>query len=230
MSGVARDGGAVSRRQLLAAAAAGGATVAAAGGGSALAQVGGGTALAQAGGGRALAQVGGATTLAQAGGDATVIAQALTLEQVAIASYELALRDGPPVPSVRRILRRFGAQERQHAEVLTSALDTLGGRIPPLPRSDAELARARERAGLSLPLDLLATVDDVARFAIELENAQLRLYLGAVRELGDGRMLAIATQITAAEGQHATVLRGLLSSDPAVVVPEPFETGDATIP
>ena len=168
--------------------------------------------------------------LAQVGGDATVLTQALTLEQVTIASYAAALRDGPRDARLRTFLRRFGQQEREHAEVLASALDTLGARAPAPPRDAAELAGARERLGLLHPLDELVTEVDVARFAIELENAQLRAYLDAVRDLEDARTLAIAMQIMAAEGQHATVWRGLLSDDPAVVVPGAFETGDATIP
>jgi rubrerythrin len=162
--------------------------------------------------------------------DASIIAQALTLEQVAIASYDVALNTAPRSERLTQLLRRFQRQEREHAGVLTSALDTLGGRAPQMPTSALELAGARTRLGLTHPLERLATDADVARFAIELENAQITLYLGAVRELGDGRLLTIATQIMAVEGQHATVLRGSLTDDVAQIVPGAFETGDATIP
>lgn len=189
------------------------------------------TAVAGAAGGAAVAAAARpASAAAQAGGDATILSQALTLEQVTIASYAAALRDGPQEPSLTRLLRRFQHQEREHAEILASALDTLGSRPPQPPRDAGELTRAREQLGLTHPLGQLTTTADVARFAIELENAQMTLYLGAVRELGDNRLLAVATQIMAAEGQHATVLRGLLADDPAEVVPSAFETGDATIP
>jgi len=171
-----------------------------------------------------------ATARAQAGGDAAILTQALTLEQVAIASYGAALRDGPVDPGLRRLLRRLRRQERQHADVLASELDTLGARAPSPPADAAALARARADAGLRHPLDQLVTASDVARFALELENAQITLYLEAVRELGAARLLTLATQIMAAEGQHATVLRGQLSELPEIVVPSPFETGDAAIP
>lgn len=171
-----------------------------------------------------------AAARAQTAGDAAILTRALTLEQVAIASYGAALRDGPGDPALRRVLRRLRQQERQHADVLASELDTLGARAPAPPADDAALARARAAAGLRHPLDQLVTAGDVERFAIELENAQITLYLEAVRELGATRLLTLATQIMAAEGQHATVLRGRLSELPEIVVPSPFETGDAAIP
>lgn len=162
--------------------------------------------------------------------DVTIVAGALALEQVVVASYGVALRDGPLEPQLRRLLRRLRQQEREHAAVLASELDTLGGRASAPPAGDAALQRARAELGLTHPLDELVTRGDVARFAVELENAQMAGYLAAVRELGDPRLLTLATQIMAAEGQHATVLRSLLSDVPDVVVPSPFETGDAAIP
>ncbi len=173
---------------------------------------------------------GGGVARAQSGGDAEVLTRALALEQVAIASYSAALRDGPQDPALHRLLRRLRRQEREHADVLASELDTLGARAPAAPRDDAELARARAAAGLRHPLDQLVTAGDVARFAVELENAQITRYLEAVRELGAARLLTLAAQIMAAEGQHATVWRGRLSELPEIVVPSPFETGDAAIP
>jgi rubrerythrin len=162
--------------------------------------------------------------------DATIVGDALALEQVVVASLGVALRDGPLDPGLRRLLRRLRAQERQHADVLASELDTLGGRAAAAPSGDGELTRARTALGLAHPLDEVVTRGDVARFALELENAQLKTYLAAVRGLSDPRLLTLATQIMAAEGQHAAVLRGLLSELPEVVVPSAFETGDGTIP
>lgn len=161
--------------------------------------------------------------------DLDVVEGALRLERVVVASYGAALRDGPLDPALRRLLRRLRAQEREHAAVLESELDALGGRPPGTPAPDA-LGRARAELGLHHPLDELVTESDVERFAVELENAQLSLYLDAVRELADARLLQLATQIMAAEGQHAAVLRGRLSELPEVVVPSAFETGDAAIP
>lgn len=172
----------------------------------------------------------GGAAQAQSGGDAEILTRALELEQVVIASYGAALRDGPRDARLRTLLRRLRRQERQHADVLASELDTLGARAPAPPADDAALARARDELGLAHPLDQLVTAGDVERFAVELENAQITRYLEAVRELGAARLLTLATQIMAAEGQHATVLRSRLSELPEIVVPGPFETGDAAIP
>lgn len=166
--------------------------------------------------------------------DATIVAQALALEQVAVESYGAALAGGTPqTPLPQRMLetlRRFQRQERQHVELLASTLDALGGRAEPPPADRAALTRARTAAGLDHSLERLRTPAEVGRFAIELENAQIARYLDAVGALQDPRLLEIATQVMAAEGQHATVLRGLLSDDVALTVPAAFERGDAPFP
>lgn len=171
---------------------------------------------------------------AQVDDDEAIVAQALELEQIAVESYGAALAGGtrasPLAPRMLEALRRLQRQEREHVEVLESALDALGGRAPRPPAGLAELERARGAAGLDHPLAHLRTEAEVGRFAIELENAQMARYLAAVRGLRDGRLVATAMQVLGAEGQHATVVRGLLSDDVALIVPTAFERGESPFP
>jgi rubrerythrin len=177
--------------------------------------------------------------VAQADPDERIVGDTLLLERTAIASYDVAVaaaqrlpagrarRGQPPLPE---LLSRLRAQEREHADVLASALDSRGGRPAPVLGDLAALARTRAQAGLKLPLEGLRTQAAIARFAIELENAQLARYLSAVRDLRDARLVELSLQIMGAEGQHAVVLRGLLSDAAGTLVPEAFERGESAPP
>lgn len=180
-----------------------------------------------------------ALTVAQVDGDERVLAVLLQLERIAVASYEHAAQASRTVPAGRtarglpplpELLARLRAQERAHAEVLASKLEELGGRAPTAPVADAGLARARAALGLRQPLGPLDTETAIAAFALELEDAQLTAYLEAVRDLRDATLVELATQIMGAEGQHAVVLRSLLSDAPRTLVPDAFERGESDLP
>lgn len=180
-----------------------------------------------------------AQTYAQVDGDEPLLAGLLELERVAAASYGHAVAAARTVPAGRtarglpplpELLGRLRAQERAHAEVLASKLEQLGGRAPAAPVTDAGLARARAALGLRQPLGPLDTETAIAAFALELEDAQLTAYLEAVRDLRDATLVELATQIMGAEGQHAVVLRSLLSDAPRTLVPDAFERGEADLP
>lgn len=180
-----------------------------------------------------------AQLVAQAGGDEQVLAGLLRLERVAVASYDHAVeaaRTVPAGPTARglpplpELLSRLRGQERAHAEVLVSKLEEIGGRASAAPTGKIGLARARAALGLRQPLEGLDTETAIAAFALELEDAQLTAHLGAVRDLRDATLVALAMQIMGAEGQHAVVLRSLLSDAPRTLVPDAFERGEADLP
>ncbi|MBB4662503.1 ferritin-like domain-containing protein [Conexibacter arvalis] len=180
-----------------------------------------------------------ARTFAQVDDDVRIVAGALLLERVAIASYDVAVAAARAVPAgaaergrprLPELLARVRDHEREHAEVLASKLEQLGGRAPPAPRGEAELARRRAQLGLRAPLGGLRTTAAIAAFALELEDAQLTTFLGAVRDLQNAALIELATQIMGAEGQHAVALRSLLSDAPGTLVPDAFERGEAALP
>lgn len=168
---------------------------------------------------------------AQAGDDTALLIAAIGLEQVAVATYGSLLDGGSLAPATAGILRRLEGQEREHVEVLASALDALGvtARAPGPPSGAAALRAARADAGLLRPL-APARRQDVTAIGVELENAMIAGYHAAVGRLRDARLVTVMTQIMAAEAQHATVLRALLTDDPAVLVPDAFELGEGGLP
>jgi hypothetical protein len=133
-------------------------------------------------------------------------------------------------PPLETALRRIVAQEREHAEVLSSTLDMLGVRAPVAPAGAEALARARGAAGLARSLDGLASVSAIVAVAVEQENVQISRYQQAVRDLSDARLIALALQAMSAEGQHTVALRGYLTDDVARIVPEAFERGTSGAP
>ena len=177
---------------------------------------------------------------AQVDDDERLVGEALLLERVVVASYDVAVeasrsvpprarrvRGRPPLPE---LLRRLRSQEREHVEVLASKLQELGGRPVVVPEDVASLARVRREVGLRLPFDDLVSERAIAAFALELEDAQTAAYLGAVRDFRDARLVELAVQIMGAEGQHAVVLRSLLGDAAALLVPDAFERGEGGLP
>lgn len=178
-------------------------------------------------------------TFAQVDDDERLLAEALLLEQVAVASYDAAiaaaggaagLRRVHGLPPLRELLRRLREQEREHVEVLASKLEAVGGRASALAGGNGALARARAQAGLRRSLARLRTQEEIAAFAIELENVELARHLSAIEAFQDARLIELMLQIAGAEGQHATGLRRLLTTDPSLLVPGAFEQGTAPPP
>jgi rubrerythrin len=151
------------------------------------------------------------TAFAQADGDAAVLESAIGLEQTAVVAYDAAAKSGLLDPGPTRTARLFRDQEQEHADGLTTALESLGGKAPKPPEpGDVE--------GLSD----LKSAEDVMGFAIELENMAVTAYYDAHGKLKDEKLLEAGTQIMANEGQHLVVLRQAIGQAP---VPQAFETG-----
>jgi rubrerythrin len=153
---------------------------------------------------------------AQTSGDAEILQNAITLERVAVIAYDAALTGGLLSPTVMRIARRLRDHERQHAEVLITALTDLGGTPPAAPKGVADVDKVLK--GLAD----VRTQGDVVNFAIELELAGVAAYHDAHAKLVETRLLQTGASIMACEGQHLVVLRRLVRRNP---IPNAFETG-----
>ncbi len=148
---------------------------------------------------------------AAADGDEAVLSRAVGLEQTAVVAYGAALGAGTLGPDLQATVRRIRGQERQHAAALTAALRKLGG-SPPRPPRPGEIRGLRA----------LRTQNEIAAFAIELENMVVAAYYQGQQKLREPALLRTTAQIMASEGQHLVVLRQALGRDP---VPQAFETG-----
>jgi hypothetical protein len=154
-----------------------------------------------------------ARALAQGGEDAPLLRGALEIEHTAALAYEGAARSGRLEPRWRALAERFGGQEREHADVLGTALERLGGTPPPGPAGVAGLSQAAARGQRAL-----------LEFIIGVEEMILAAYHRDVQRLADSRLLHTVASIMCSEGQHLVVLRQALGRDP---VPRAFETGAA---
>ena len=153
---------------------------------------------------------------AQDAGDAPFLNSAINLERAMVIAYDTVLGGGLLSPAVRRVLRRFRAQEQEHADVLTTALTDLGGTPPAPPKGVADVDKIVE--GLSG----VRSQADVVSFLIELETAAVAAYFEAHSELEEAKLLQTGASIMANEGQHLVVLRRIARKDP---IPNAFETG-----
>lgn len=132
----------------------------------------------------------------------------LQLEQTALVAYEAIANAGILAP----LLREFLDQDRQHADQLSSALQSMGAK-PPIPPRRTDIP-GLARATSSRPA--------AARFAIGLELRTIAAYQGAVRNVTDSNLLRTCAGAMGTDAQQLVVLRQLVGQDP---VPRAFETG-----
>jgi hypothetical protein len=136
---------------------------------------------------------------------------ALRVEQTAVVAYEAIANSGRLSGRVTTVMRGFLDDDRQHADQLVTALDSMGVKppIPPRRATIRGLARVRSDVG-------------AADFAIDLELRAVGAYLEAVRNLADPNLLRTVAGAMGTDGQHLVVLRQLARRNP---VPSAFERG-----
>ena len=139
------------------------------------------------------------------------LAAALRLEQTAVVAYEAIANSGRLSGRMTALMRALLDDDRQHADLLESALETMGVQ-PPIPPRRATIP------GLGRVRDDM----DAAAFAIDLELRAVGAYSQAVRHLSDPNLLRTIAGAMGTDGQHLVVLRQLAHRDP---VPRAFERG-----
>jgi hypothetical protein len=135
----------------------------------------------------------------------------LRLEQTAVVAFEAIANSGRLSGRATTLLRGLLDDDRQHADVLASALDGLGVK-PPIPPRRAKVP------GLAA----VRNDRDAASFAIALEERTIGAYVTAVRDVMDGNVLRTVVGAMGTDGQHLVVLRQLAGGAP---VPNAFERG-----
>jgi rubrerythrin len=136
---------------------------------------------------------------------------ALREEQTAVVAYEAIANSGHLSGRATTLLRGLLDDDRQHADQLVAALESLGVKppIPPRRATIPGLARVRSDTG-------------AADFAIELELRAVGAYSEAVANLSDPNVLRTVAGAMGTDGQHLVVLRQLAGRNP---VPHAFERG-----
>jgi rubrerythrin len=151
----------------------------------------------------ALAAKGGATNA----GDVRFLNTALGAELEAIAAYQVGAESGLLQKPVLSLALTFQGHHKEHADVLTKTITTLGGKP----------VSAKEK--YTFPVETLKTQADVLRFAAMLEKGAVSAYLGAVPLFGDRDLAKAAASILGDEAMHWAVLRNALGEAP---VPSAF--------
>jgi rubrerythrin len=138
--------------------------------------------------------------------DLVLLNQALDLEHEAIAAYTagIPLLNGRP----KKAAQLFLEQELSHAGEMYGLVKQAGGR-PNKPKAAYDLGHPN-------------TAADVLRLLHDLEQRELRLYLGVITRLSPGSVRAAVAAVLANDAQHVAVLRSALGLVP---LPSPFVTG-----
>ena len=148
-----------------------------------------------------------AATANGASADVRILNTALGAELEAIAAYQLGADSGLLQAPVKALALTFQGHHREHADLLTKTIATLGGK--------AVLAKAQYH----FPVETLKNQVDVLRFAAMLEKGAVGAYLGAVPLFGNRDLAKAAASILGDEAMHLAVLRNALGEAP---VPSAF--------
>ena len=159
--------------------------------------------------GLAVALLGGRSTALAAGTAADTVAQdvrilntAIAAEHEAVAAYRLGTDSGLLQADVAKVALAFQDHHRQHVEVLSKAVSSLGGTaVPALQKYD-------------FPANKLKVQSDVLQFAAGLERGAVSAYAGAIPLFANRELSSAAASILADEAMHWAVLRNALGLDP----------------
>ena len=139
---------------------------------------------------------------ASAENDANILNAALGAELEAIAAYQLGAESGLLQPAVLDLAVQFQGHHKEHADLLASTVQQLGG------------AAVEPKASYDFPTDQLKSQEDVLRFAAGLEKGAVSAYLGAVPLFGEPQLAKAAASILGDEAMHWAVLRQALGENP----------------
>ena len=157
--------------------------------------------------GGAVALLAGNEALAAAAGatdprDVQILNTALGAELEAIAAYQLGAESKLLQKPVLDLAMTFQGHHKEHAEVLRSTIEKLGGKP------------VAAKANYNFPADQLKTQADVLRFAAKLEQGAVSAYLGAVPLFVNRDLSKAAASILGDEAMHWAVLRNALGEAP----------------
>ncbi len=130
--------------------------------------------------------------------DVAILNIALGLEQEAIAAYQIGAESGLLSDGVLPTAVLFQSQHKEHRDVLTSTIKTLGG-TPVEAQSQKDYAKA-------LKAGTLKSQEDVLRLAAELERGAAEAYISVVPSFQDRNLAKVSARLVADETMHWTVL------------------------
>jgi rubrerythrin len=144
-------------------------------------------------------------------GDAAVLVLALRAEQAVLYAYEGTLASGVISASTAQVLKMFLGQEHEHVDALTVHLERLGGTAPAPPSDLAAFELLLRELQIKQSPSTLRNEREYLSFLVKVEAELANIYHFAIEQLVDDQLIQTAAQIMANEGQHATLLRELIS-------------------
>lgn len=160
--------------------------------------------------------------------DAELVRAILSVELLAVFSYEQVLNSGKLSPLAERVVHQLLEHEQTHVAILTAELEKLGQDAPSPPANvaaaDAELSVLHGSGSLTS----LGSEPDCLRLLEQVEQLAQGAYYVSMSKLADLRLARTCASILGAEAQHYTALAGLLHpGDINKAVPGPFVEGSA---
>lgn len=157
----------------------------------------------------------GAATAADAkAGDAEILNQILSRQLGVVAAYPQAMAILDHRTLI--LLRKFRAQEGEHADAIVKALRGLA--------EEAEATPEPIEAGA------LKSEADRLRFVYAMNSATIDAELSAISKLESPGPRAMLAATVGNQAEQLAVLRRLLGARPLEAVPEAFETGEVPAP
>ncbi len=158
--------------------------------------------------------------------DASLLTSALRFERLTLRAYDRVLTLTLFTASEQGLLGRLRTHDVAHASALEQVLGELGASLPAPPSADSEVDQALSAHKMSSRLVGVRT--RVAAIQVLLDVVALceGAYYTAVGQLSDTAAAGRAAQALACEGQHSTLLSGLLpKSDIGETVPAWYVSG-----
>jgi len=161
------------------------------------------------------------STVATAAGDIVLLRTASSIENLAVAAYQLAIDSGlVKTAAVADAAKLFQGHHRQHAELFQSTTKNMGGS----PFTDPNPA---VMAQLKPTIDALKDEQGVLMLALTLERAAAATYQAGVGTVLDATLNTALMSVGGVEARHAAVLASVLAQ---TAVPRAFGTTEGAVP
>ncbi len=161
------------------------------------------------------------TTVATSAGDITLLRTASSIENLAVAAYQLAIDSGlVKTAAVADAAKLFQSHHQQHSQLFQSATKNMGGN----PFTDPNPA---VMAQLKPTIDALKDEQGVLMLALTLERAAAATYQAGVGTVKDLTLNTALMSVGGVEARHAAVLAAVLAQGP---VPRSFGTTEGAVP
>ena len=167
-------------------------------------------AYAAASGAVALDRAGSAHAATAGAGDAKLVSDALAVELLLVFVYRQVLALGKLSAGADQLARLFLGQEQAHVRALEAELGALGEPPPPAPSTVAQADVQLAALHGSLSLASVRTEHDCLDLLYDVESIAIGVQYKALKDLSDRRLMSTAAEIMGAEAQHSALIGGLL--------------------